>query len=137
MPSIPQLTATLRERMYFASNDGHLDPREMTGAGRQGRQIRNPRTVPLCGREFSGAAVAGQFTLFYRVLPFSRRIVVGSLPQSRAGSAIAALRWLRVSARAGCDDAAGTLPEYQSDQGVGLRAFAPLPGSNEALRAPL
>jgi hypothetical protein len=60
------------------------------GAGRQVPETqvpetRSPKTIPSNEGNLTGVAGTGQLTLSYRLLPFSGRSLVGSLPQNTLG----------------------------------------------------
>ena len=77
---VPHLTAKLRENRELMATP----PREECIGLHMGvadTRIRTPKTAPSNCGNLTGAVASGQFTVSYRVLPFSRRTVVGSPPQ--------------------------------------------------------
>ncbi len=120
MLSVPHLTAKLRGR-YCANNRGHPTLRERNldcrlgsvgaAAKRSVPQTFSPAKpqspkLPLRRVNLTGAAHHGQFTLSYRLLPFSGRTLDGSPPQNRTTENAGRLRKRRIRPGAGISDGA-------------------------------
>lgn len=100
----PHLTATLREQNTSRTRPPRREGRvQITNLGRAAlaHRLESPEHPPRRPNP-NAAAPRGQFTVSYRVLPFSGRTAVRTLPKNRAGLIFRAVAQARAVSAAYC-----------------------------------